>query len=218
MIATAHRRQEADPSAPKTLLDGLQASIRRRPCVRPTAWPNRSHCFGRTRMASGAPHRNADESDPRALCSRPLRTEERQGPVIWLKCIVERSLPDVSPPPASCRSSICPMLAGRTSAPAAIAPPASSAHGASISRCRLAPAQRPGLDGRSLLTSEQGLGLDIAKDNRTREAMLRALPLLAAEPLVRSSRSPSGGRRFRSSGDRRSHSRSARLDERRRGI
>src|SRR5262249_35555888 len=25
----------------------------------------------------------------------------RQGPVIWLKCIVDRTLPDVSPPPAA---------------------------------------------------------------------------------------------------------------------
>ena len=29
----------------------------------------------------------------------PFAPEERQGPVIWLKCIIERSLPDVSPPP-----------------------------------------------------------------------------------------------------------------------
>ena len=39
--------------------------------------------------------------------------------------------------------------------------------------------------------SEDGLGLDIAKDNRTRDAMLRALPLLAPEPLA-----PLRGRRL----------------------
>ena len=35
----------------------------------------------------------------------------------------------------------------------------------------------------AFLTSEDGVGLDIAKDNRTRDAMLRALALLAPEPL-----------------------------------
>lgn len=28
----------------------------------------------------------------------PYAPEKRQGPVIWLKCFVERTLPDVSPP------------------------------------------------------------------------------------------------------------------------
>ena len=36
----------------------------------------------------------------------------------------------------------------------------------------------------AFLTSEDGVGLDIAKDNRTRDAMLRALALLAPEPLA----------------------------------
>ena len=46
--------------------------------------------------------------------------------------------------------------------------------------------QRNGRDWtvEAFLTSEDGLGLDIAKDNRTRDAMLRALALLAAEPLA----------------------------------
>jgi len=46
--------------------------------------------------------------------------------------------------------------------------------------------QRNGRDWtvEAFLTSEQGLGFDIALDNRTREAMLRSLPLLAVEPLA----------------------------------
>ena len=36
----------------------------------------------------------------------------------------------------------------------------------------------------AFLTSEDGVGLDIARDNRTRDAMLRALALLAPEPLA----------------------------------
>ena len=43
----------------------------------------------------------------------------------------------------------------------------------------------------AFLTSEDGVGLDIAKDNRTHDAMLRALALLAIEPLARL-----GGRRL----------------------
>ena len=34
------------------------------------------------------------------------------------------------------------------------------------------------------VAAEDGVGLDIARDNRTRDAMLRALALLAPEPLV----------------------------------
>ena len=34
--------------------------------------------------------------------------EERQGPVIWLKCIIERACQTARRHPAWCRSSICP--------------------------------------------------------------------------------------------------------------
>jgi hypothetical protein len=46
--------------------------------------------------------------------------------------------------------------------------------------------QRNGRDWtvEAFLTSEDGLGLDVAKDTRTRDAMLRALALLGAEPLA----------------------------------
>jgi hypothetical protein len=46
--------------------------------------------------------------------------------------------------------------------------------------------QRNGRDWtvEAFLASEDGLGLDVARDSRTRDAMLRALPLLAPEPLA----------------------------------
>jgi hypothetical protein len=101
------------------------------------------------------------------------------GPAIWLKCIVDRSLPE---------------------APAAGVTPILYLPGVSRQELRAAedcrPAYQPLIElqyrgrvwhqqnGRdwtveAFLGSEDGLGLDIAQDNRTREAMIRALPLLA---------------------------------------
>ena len=36
---------------------------------------------------------------PELYALGPFSPDERQGPVIWLKCIIERTLPDRSPPP-----------------------------------------------------------------------------------------------------------------------
>ena len=35
---------------------------------------------------------------PHLFALGPYSLEERTGPVIWLKCIVDRTLPDISPP------------------------------------------------------------------------------------------------------------------------
>jgi hypothetical protein len=100
------------------------------------------------------------------------------GPAIWLKCIVGRTVPE---------------------APAAGVTPILYLPGVSRQELRAAGDCRPALqplielqyrgrvwhqqNGRdwtveAFLGSEDGLGLDIAQDNRTREAMIRALPLL----------------------------------------
>lgn len=105
------------------------------------------------------------------------------GPAIWLKCIVDRSLPE---------------------APAAGVTPILYLPGVNRQELRAAedcrPAYQPLIElqyrgrvwhqqnGRdwtveAFLGSEDGLGLDIAQDNRTREAMIRALPLLADSDL-----------------------------------
>jgi hypothetical protein len=115
----------------------------------------------------------------------PFAPGERQGPVIWLKCIVERSLADVSPPPDLVPILYLPDVSRQELRAGGDCPP------------NLQPLielqyrgtvwhQRNGRDWtvEAFLTSEDGLGLDIAKDNRTHVAMLRALPLLAVEPVA----------------------------------
>ena len=109
---------------------------------------------------------------------------ERTGPVIWLKCIVERTLPEVSPP-----ADVIPILylprVGRQElraggdCPRALQPLIELQFRGAVWH------QRNGRDWTvdAFLTSDDALGLDVAQDARTREAMLRALPLLAAEPV-----------------------------------
>jgi hypothetical protein len=60
--------------SPKSLIDALQASF--------------AGAFIPTLM----------KAVPELYVLGPYAPEKRQGPVIWLKCFVERTLPDVSPP------------------------------------------------------------------------------------------------------------------------
>lgn len=108
---------------------------------------------------------------------------ERTGPVIWLRCIVDRTLPE-APPPGETPVLYLPHVRRQELRAAGDCPP------------RLQPLvelqyrgrvwhQPNGQDWtvRAFLLSEQGMGLDIAADRRTEEAMLRALPLLATVDL-----------------------------------
>ena len=109
----------------------------------------------------------------------------RQGPVIWLKCIVDRTLPDVSPPTGVIPVLYLPNVSRQDlraggDCPRLLRPLVELQYRGAVWH------QRNGRDWtvEAFLTSEQGLGFDIALDNRTREAMLRSLPLLAVEPLA----------------------------------
>jgi len=115
----------------------------------------------------------------------PYAPGEQQGPVIWLKCIIERSLPEISPPPGVVPILYLPNVSRQDLRAGGDCPP------------NLQPLielqyrgavwhQRNGRDWTvdAFLTSEDGVGLDISKDNRTRDSMLRALALLAPEPLT----------------------------------
>jgi len=115
----------------------------------------------------------------------PFAPGERQRPVIWLKCIVERSLADVSPPlgvvpilhlPDVSRQE----LRAGGDCPPNLQPLIELQYRGAVWH------QRNGRDWtvEAFLTSEDGLGLEIAKDNRTHDAMLRALTLLAVEPVA----------------------------------
>jgi hypothetical protein len=109
----------------------------------------------------------------------------RTGPVIWLKCIVDRMLPDVSP-----AEGVVPILylgevdrqqlRAAGDCPPQLAPLVELQYRGAVWH------QRNGRDWTvdAFLMSEYGLGLDVAVDTGTRDAFSRALPLLAAEPLA----------------------------------
>lgn len=111
--------------------------------------------------------------------------EERQGPVIWLKCIIERTLPDHAPAPDVVPILYLPNVSRQNlraggDCPSDLQPLIELQYRGAVWH------QRNGRDWTvdAFLTSEDGVGLDIARDNRTRDAMLRALALLAPEPLA----------------------------------
>lgn len=117
---------------------------------------------------------------PQIYALGPYDPENRTGPAIWLKCIVERSLPEVSPKPG-----VVPIL---------YLPGVSRQELRAAGDCRssLQPLIELQFRGRvwhqqngrdwsveAFLVSADGVGLDIAQDARTRDAILRSLPLLA---------------------------------------
>ena len=109
----------------------------------------------------------------------------RTGPVIWLRCIVDRSLPDISPPSDTIPILYLPDVARQVLRAAGDCP--QNLEPLVELQYRGAVWHQP--NGRdwtvlAFLTSEQGLGLDVAQDVRTRDAMLRTLAHLAAEPIA----------------------------------
>lgn len=110
---------------------------------------------------------------------------KRVGPAIWLKCVVERKLPDASPPVGHIPVIYLPGVSRQTlragsECPALLQPLIELEYRGAMWH------QRNGRDWtvEAFFTTEQGLGLDVALDARTREALLRALPLLINEPLA----------------------------------
>lgn len=109
----------------------------------------------------------------------------RTGPVIWLRCLVDRVLSDMAPP-----EGVTPVLylpnVGRQQlraggdCPRHLQPLIELQYRGAVWH------QRNGRDWtvEAFLTSMDTLDLDIATDLRTKEAMMRALPLLATEPVA----------------------------------
>lgn len=108
---------------------------------------------------------------------------KRTGPAIWLKCIVDRTLPalavDSNAPilylPGVSRQE----LRAGGDCPTTLQPLIELQYRGTVWH------QRNGRDWtvESFLVSESGLGLDISQDSRTREALLRALAIMAKEPV-----------------------------------
>lgn len=107
------------------------------------------------------------------------------GPAIWLKCVVERALPDIAPPAGVVPILYLPGVSRQDLRAGGDCPPAVQPLIELQYRGALWH-QRNGRDWtvEAFLTSEDGVGLDISLDNRTREAMVRALGVLASEPLA----------------------------------
>jgi len=121
---------------------------------------------------------------PQLYTLGPYDPSARTGPAIWLKCVVDRSIPEVAPPAGT--------------VPVLYLPGVSRQELRAGGDCR--PAYQPLIElqyrgevwhqknGRdwtveAFLVSGEGLGLDVAQDARTREAILRALPLLPEAPI-----------------------------------
>lgn len=109
----------------------------------------------------------------------------RQGPVIWLKCIVERTLPDVSPAPGVVPILYLPNISRQDlraggDCPIDLQPLIELQYRGAVWH------QRNGRDWTvdAFLVSDDGVALEIARDSRTHDAILRALALLGPEPLV----------------------------------
>jgi hypothetical protein len=121
---------------------------------------------------------------PHLFALGPYNPSTRTGPVIWLKCIVARSLPDMAPPTGTTPILYLPGvsrqdLRAAEDCPAALQPLVELQYRGRVWH------QSNGRDWsvEAFLVSKEGLGLDIAQDLRTREAMVRALPLLAETPI-----------------------------------
>jgi len=171
-------------ASPKTLVDAMQASFEislRAPegVTDPVAllWTDAD---GQWRPLL-APLRNAL---PHLYMLGAYHPDAREGPVIWLKCVVDRTLPQVSPPPGTIPILYLPDVSRQDlraggDCPKYLQPLIELQYRGTMWH------QRNGRDWtvEAFLTSDHGLGLDIASDTQTRQAMIRALPLLATEPV-----------------------------------
>lgn len=172
-------------AAPKTLVDAIDASLKqalRSPDgVAPPAALLWTDSDGQ--WAPLIP--TLQKALPQLYVLGMFAPEERRGPVIWLRCIVARTLAEVSPPEGVVPILYLPKVSRQDlraagDCPANLLPLIELQYRGAVWH------QRNGRDWtvEAFLTSDDALGLDIARDNRTRDAMLRALALLATEPVA----------------------------------
>ena len=171
--------------APKTLLDALQASmaaaLRAPDGVSEPAALLWTDADGQWRPLI----QTLSKVIPQLYVLGLYAPDERQGPVIWLKCIVERTLAEISPAPGVIPILYLPNVSRQElraggDCPIDLQPLIELQYRGAVWH------QRNGRDWTvdAFLTSEDGVGLDIAKDSQTHDAILRALALLGPEPLA----------------------------------
>lgn len=104
---------------------------------------------------------------------------QRRGPAIWLKCIVDRTVPEI-PPAEAVPVLYLPRVSRQELRAAGDCPPALQPLVELQFRGRVWH-QSNGHDWtvRAFLVSDEGLALDVAADRRTEDAFLRVLPILA---------------------------------------
>jgi hypothetical protein len=123
---------------------------------------------------------------PELLTLGDYNPAEKTGPAIWLRCAIERMLPEAELPESEVPIIYLPKV-GRQLLRAGQECPDSLKPLVELQYRGTVWTQRNGKDWtvEALLVSEYGLGLDVAKDRQTRQAMLRALPQLANTPISR---------------------------------
>jgi hypothetical protein len=112
---------------------------------------------------------------------------KRIGPAIWLRCVTERSLPDVHLPEDITPVIYMPNVSRQTlraveECPDTLKPLVELQYRGTVWT------QRNGRDWTVeafLVSKDGGLGLDVAKDRHTRQAMIGALAQLAVTPIAR---------------------------------
>lgn len=113
--------------------------------------------------------------------------QQRQGPAIWIRCVIERLLPEVALPDGAVPVIYMPNVGRQTlrdveGCPDGLKPLVELQYRGTV-WC-----QRNGKDWTVeafLVTEDGGLELDVSKDAQTRRAMLGSLSRLAVTPLVR---------------------------------
>lgn len=181
---TAPTSRPAGTPGPKGLLDALEASFRdalRAPegTAEPVAllWtdPEGQWAPLLSRLRAALPY---------VYTLGPYKPDERMGPAIWLRCVVDRTIAEIAPPEGRIPVLYLPNV-GRQQLRAGADCPKAIEPLIELQYRGRAWHQRNGRDWtvEAFLSSDDGLRLEIAQDARTREAALRALPLLAEIPL-----------------------------------
>jgi hypothetical protein len=122
---------------------------------------------------------------PELLTLGEYEPEQRAGPAIWLRCIVDGALPDVQMPEKSVPILYLPkvsrqLLRSPEECPEELKP---------LVELQYRGAVWTQLNGKDwtieafLLSESGGLGLDVGRDNATRNALLGALDMLATTPI-----------------------------------
>jgi hypothetical protein len=122
---------------------------------------------------------------PELLVLGEYAPEQRTGPAIWLRCVLDRALDEPALPADRTPIVLLPGV-GRQALRAGEDCPSELQPLVELMYRGTLWLQRGGHDWTvtAFLTTSQGLGLDVAPDEATRDALLRALPEVAVTPLA----------------------------------